>query len=76
MSSDEDWSDSDSELENEQRGEVSTSVLLGLPDGPLTSAYDDADPTVSRAGGLPVRPFPVFLYRNSAQCNVAFPSFE
>ncbi|EJT96578.1 hypothetical protein DACRYDRAFT_120009 [Dacryopinax primogenitus] len=53
MSSDEDWSDSDSEAENEQRGEVPTSVLLGVPDGPLNSAYDDADPTVSRAGGHP-----------------------
>ncbi|KZT54952.1 hypothetical protein CALCODRAFT_370547 [Calocera cornea HHB12733] len=53
MSSEEDWSDSDSEFEEEQKGDVATSVFLGIPDGPLTSAYDDADAAVSRAGGLP-----------------------
>ncbi|KZP01905.1 hypothetical protein CALVIDRAFT_474406 [Calocera viscosa TUFC12733] len=67
MSSEDDWSDSDSEFESEQQGEVYTSVFLGIPDGPLTSAYDDADAAVSRAGGLP--PFlPLSQYPSPDVC--------
>lgn len=38
--------------------ELQTSVLLGLPDGPIHSSADLARPRVSRIGGLPVhKPF-------------------
>jgi len=41
---------SDSEQE-----ELETSVLLGVPDGPIDVASDLVDAAVSRIGGLPVR---------------------
>lgn len=45
-----DYSDSDeSDVE-----EVQTSVLLGLPDGPIISPADLSKPRISRIGGLPV----------------------
>ncbi|KAL1667913.1 programmed cell death protein 2 [Schizophyllum commune] len=44
-----DWSDSDDELSPE----VETSVLLGVPDGPIDSSADIADAAVSRIGGRP-----------------------
>jgi len=44
-----DWSDSDEEL----LSEVETSVLLGLPDGPVDSVIDMKDVAVSRIGGQP-----------------------
>ncbi|KAF8998586.1 programmed cell death protein 2 [Cyathus striatus] len=46
---DDDWSDSDDEL----LSEVETSVLLGVPDGPIESSDDLYDAAVSRIGGLP-----------------------
>ncbi|PIL25052.1 hypothetical protein GSI_12941 [Ganoderma sinense ZZ0214-1] len=47
---DDPWSDSDEELET---ADVETAVQLGVPDGPLGSPADLADPTVSRIGGHP-----------------------
>ncbi|TFK51694.1 hypothetical protein OE88DRAFT_1698786 [Heliocybe sulcata] len=46
-----DWSDSDDD-EQEQL-DVETSVLLGLPDGPVNSIDDLSDVAVSRMGGHP-----------------------
>ncbi|KAJ7074892.1 programmed cell death protein 2 [Mycena belliarum] len=46
---DDDWSDSDEEAVSE----VETSVLLGTPDGAITTAADLADAAVSRIGGHP-----------------------
>lgn len=46
-----DWSDSDEEVGSE----VETPVLLGVPDGPITSVGELADAAVSRIGGHPVR---------------------
>ncbi|KAJ6591843.1 programmed cell death protein 2 [Mycena vulgaris] len=46
---DDDWSDSDEEAVSE----VETSVLLGTPDGAITTAADLADAAVSRVGGHP-----------------------
>lgn len=48
-----DWSDSDDEV----LSEVETSVLLGVPDGPIddTAASELLDAAVSRIGGKPVR---------------------
>ena len=51
MPIEEDWSDSD----EDDRSEVETSVLLGVPDGPIDNAADTADAAVSRIGGHPVR---------------------
>ncbi|KAG8900403.1 hypothetical protein FRC01_010151, partial [Tulasnella sp. 417] len=45
-----DYSDSDDESIHE---ELETGVLLGLPDGAVTSKTDLFDPAVSRMGGLP-----------------------
>lgn len=45
-----DYSDSD----ESDAEEVATSVLLGLPDGPITSPGDLNKPRISRIGGLPV----------------------
>jgi pre-rRNA-processing protein TSR4 len=47
----EDWSDSDEEF----LSGVETSVLLGIPDGPVTAIADIRDAAVSRMGGHPVR---------------------
>jgi pre-rRNA-processing protein TSR4 len=47
------WSDSDDD--NDVPSEVETSVLLGTPDGPITSSSDIKDAAVSRIGGRPVR---------------------
>ncbi|KAJ3731735.1 programmed cell death protein 2 [Lentinula guzmanii] len=69
----EDWSDSDEELGSE----VETSVLLGIPDGPITSVNELADAAVSRIGGHSVRV--AFLPANeppisSSQCKIcSFP---
>ena len=46
-----DWSDSD----DEELGGVETTVLLGVPDGPIDAASDINDVAVSRIGGRPVR---------------------
>lgn len=46
-----DWSDSDDEV----LSEVETSVLLGIPDGPISVLADVVDAAVSRIGGHPVR---------------------
>ena len=46
-----DWSDSD----DESSSEVETSVLLGVPDGPVDTMDDLKDAAVSRIGGRPVR---------------------
>ncbi|KAG9047719.1 hypothetical protein FS837_001683, partial [Tulasnella sp. UAMH 9824] len=46
-----DYSDSDDESIHE---ELETGVLLGLPDGIVTSKSDLFDPAVSRMGGLPL----------------------
>lgn len=46
-----DWSDS----EDEDLAEVETSVLLGVPDGPVDIDTDLNDVAVSRIGGHPVR---------------------
>lgn len=45
------WSDSDDEV----LSDVETSVLLGVPDGPLETIADINDAAVSRIGGHPVR---------------------
>ena len=50
------WSDSD----DENLTEIETSVLLGVPDGPVEIGSELDDAAVSRIGGLPVR---VLLYR-------------
>jgi len=60
---DEVWSDSDEELSSE----VATSVLLGVPDGPVTVDTDLLDAAVSRIGGYPVRPSPSMSVRLSVQ---------
>ncbi|KAJ4473721.1 programmed cell death protein 2 [Lentinula aciculospora] len=65
-SAEEDWSDSDEEVGSE----VETSVLLGVPDGPITSVNELADAAVSRIGG-----HPAFLLANdppisSCQCKI------
>lgn len=46
-----DWSDSDDDVGSE----LETSVLLGVPDGPIEAESDLADVAVSRIGGHPVR---------------------
>ncbi|KAF6753006.1 programmed cell death protein 2 [Ephemerocybe angulata] len=46
---DDDWSDSD----EEDIGEVESTVLLGVPDGPIDDASDINDVAVSRIGGHP-----------------------
>jgi pre-rRNA-processing protein TSR4 len=48
------WSDED----EDDATQVETSVLLGVPDGPVESASDLKDAAVSRIGGLPVRLIP------------------
>ena len=48
---DQDWSDSD----DDERSDVETSVLLGIPDGIIESEEDLHDAAVSRIGGHPVR---------------------
>ncbi|SRR6266550_3715152 len=46
-----DWSDSD----DEGPSGIETSVLLGVPDGPIDVPSDLSDVAVSRIGGHPVR---------------------
>ena len=46
-----DWSDED----EDDASQIETSIHLGVPDGPVESASDLIDATVSRIGGLPVR---------------------
>lgn len=53
-----DWSDSD----DDGISEVETSVLLGVPDGPVDGASDIIDAAVSRIGGHPVRYISFFAY--------------
>jgi len=48
-SQEDDWSDSD----QEELSDVETSVLLGVPDGPIDVESDLIDAAVSRIGGLP-----------------------
>lgn len=50
---DSDWSDSD----DEELSGMETSVLLGVPDGPMDKQEDAEDAAVSRIGGYPVRLF-------------------
>jgi hypothetical protein len=45
------WSDSD----QDEMLQTKTSVLLGIPDGPLEPVSDLKDAAVSRIGGVPVR---------------------
>jgi pre-rRNA-processing protein TSR4 len=45
------WSDSD----DDDIPGIETSVLLGIPEGPVESASDLKDAAVSRIGGVPVR---------------------
>ncbi|TFY72314.1 hypothetical protein EVG20_g694 [Dentipellis fragilis] len=52
---DSDWSSSDEEATRD----VETSVLLGVPDGPVETDSDLTDAAVSRIGGLPVGLIPV-----------------
>ena len=59
---DSDWSDSD----DEELSEMETSVLLGIPDGPIEKQEEADDAAVSRIGGYPVRN--VVLY--SIACTV------
>lgn len=65
----EDWSDSDEDAGSE----VETSVLLGVPDGPIEAESDLTDAAVSRIGGHPVRvptsPYPV-LSLNISICSL------
>lgn len=49
-----DWSDSDEEV----LSEVETSVLLGVPDGSISTPADLTDAAVSRIGGHAVRYVP------------------
>ncbi|KAF5393794.1 hypothetical protein D9757_000383 [Collybiopsis confluens] len=73
----EDWSDSDEDIGSE----VETSVLLGVPDGPITSGSELADAAVSRIGGHPVRVISTNAFLpateppiSSSQCqNCSFP---
>ncbi|TEB21844.1 hypothetical protein FA13DRAFT_1766586 [Coprinellus micaceus] len=63
---DDGWSDSD----EDELGEVETSVLLGVPDGPIDAESDVNDVAVSRIGG-----HPAFLASSeppisSSQCKV------
>lgn len=58
-----DYSDSDDESIHE---ELETGVLLGLPDGGVTSKTDLFDPAVSRMGGIPVS----FFIRSALHSNV------
>lgn len=53
---DPDWSDSD----DDERSDVETNVLLGLPDGQIERDEDIRDAAVSRIGGRPVRTFIVW----------------
>ncbi|KLO13284.1 hypothetical protein SCHPADRAFT_904351 [Schizopora paradoxa] len=65
----------DSDSENESLEEIETSVLLGLPDGPIESQNDVDDAAVSRIGG-----YPAFLTSEppieSAQCRVCSSPME
>lgn len=58
MGARDDW-DSD----DEDAGDVETNVLLGVPDGTITSTADLVDPAVSRIGGSPVRLSTLFVAR-------------
>lgn len=51
LSARQEWSDSD---DDDVPG-IETSVLLGIPEGPVESASDLKDAAVSRIGGVPVR---------------------
>jgi len=60
-----DWSDSD---DGQLLGEVETSVLLGLPDGPIDIPSDIDDAAVSRIGGHPVRSIPMYALQTILLC--------
>jgi pre-rRNA-processing protein TSR4 len=47
--------DSDSDSDSDHPHSRETSVLLGIPDGAVSSTTDLADAAVSRIGGRPVR---------------------
>lgn len=47
--------DESSDSDQEEWSDVETSVLLGVPDGPIDVEADVFDAAVSRIGGLPVR---------------------
>jgi pre-rRNA-processing protein TSR4 len=47
--------DDGSDSDDEHPSGVETSVLLGIPDGPVTNPRDIRDAAVSRIGGHPVR---------------------
>ncbi|KAJ3563791.1 hypothetical protein NP233_g8705 [Leucocoprinus birnbaumii] len=55
-----DWSDSDDD-DDLPGGGVETSVLLGVPDGPIDDVSDISDAAVSRIGGHPVRRLLLYL---------------
>jgi pre-rRNA-processing protein TSR4 len=63
-----DWSDSDDG--NDDLSDVETSVLLGIPDGPITSSSDIGDAAVSRIGGHPVRINVSYILINFLTCLV------
>lgn len=68
-----DWSDSDDE---QLLGEVETSVLLGVPDGPIDIPSDIDDAAVSRIGGHPVRSIPMYALHTILLCSYkGFSSF-
>ena len=63
---DDDWSDSD----DEELPDIETSVLLGIPDGPIEKQEDIDDAAVSRLGGYPVRVIRYLRYMYSyTHCN-------
>lgn len=69
---DDDWSDSD----DEELPDVETSVLLGIPDGPIEKQEDIDDAAVSRLGGYPVRVISYLRYMYSyTHCNRSFIPF-
>jgi hypothetical protein len=68
-----DWSDSDDE---QLLGEVETSVLLGVPDGPIIIPSDTDDAAVSRIGGHPVRSILMYALQTILLCvHKGFSSF-
>ncbi|KAL5513110.1 hypothetical protein ACEPAH_3508 [Sanghuangporus vaninii] len=66
-----DWSDSD---EEDERSDVETSVLLGIPDGEIEKQEDLDDAAVSRIGGHPAFLTTTEPSNTSSQCkHCSFP---
>jgi pre-rRNA-processing protein TSR4 len=51
-----------SDSDEDQVSRIETSVLLGIPDGPVESSSDLKDAAVSRIGGVPVRLYTRNMY--------------